>query len=245
MGGVSDFPDMILSPKIRQIIGIMAVLCACASNSALGSATTISSSNIVLPDVDEFEMISRDSPDIHPILAQMAQDCDGERCGIYAGESNGADRPANTWQALTPFILLDVLDDELVVQAGQFPALMQMLGADAEGFRANTEADFAELPFDIDIAAPDGSELVFVDALADASDEFYESGICLAIPASGIINYKHQDGSIISYGLHLMVGFVHVKDKILVTSLIAPGKDLEWTKRTFEEFINVLAEENR
>lgn len=230
----------------RSISNCLAVLSVFASSLALGQATTtISSSEIVLPSAGEFELVTRDSPEVHPILVRLAQECDGKNCGMYVGEADSTELLTRTWETLPPFFLLEVLDDELAVQSDQFPRIMQILRADAEGFRANAESGLSELPFDVDIVAPDGSDLFFVNATAEASEEFYQSEICLAIPVSGTINYKHKDGSTVGYRLNMMLGFVLVKDKIVVTSLIARGKEMPWIAHSFEKFIEVLADENR
>lgn len=230
---------------IRSVFSYLSALCVFASTSAFGQPTTISSSEIVLPVIGEFVPVTRVSQEVHPILIRMAQECDGRNCGMYTSAFGSAEVQSRTWDSFPPFILLEMLDDEMVVQAGQFPSLMQILKADAEGFRANVESGFAELPFDIDIIAPDGSDLLFISASAEAEQEFYESEICLAIPVLGTVNYKNTDGSIVGHGLMMMVGFVHVRDKIAVISLIAPGKEMSWTERTFEDFIEVLANKNR
>lgn len=237
-------PRYIDLPLRIIVLALCTTTLGCAANSSIGSLTTISSSNIVLPELGNFELFTRDSSGIHPILSRMARECDGKQCGAYAGESGGAGLMARTWKALPPFFLLEVLDDELVVQPGQFPGLKQTLKADAEGFRANAAAGLAELPFNINIVSPEGSELVFVDASANASDEFFESEIHLAIAAHGMIKYKRRNGSIVSHRFDAMIGFVLVKDKVLVTSLIAPTEGPAWTRRTFENLAQLLAKEN-
>ena len=222
----------------------VALVFLCCAETASADEVTISSSNIVLPEIDGFYFLTVEADGRHPLASLSVETCPKALCAIYIGEPSEAGSSSESWQDVAPFFQVQVIDDALVVGPGVFPAIVESMKADIDRLRALVTEGISEAMFDTHVLFTDGEELEFDDAPVELSEEFLESDTHFAIPASGSNNYRRLDGSIVRYEFDMTFGFIHAQDKILLLLMFGPGKDAGWSQGVFEEFSAVLAEVN-
>lgn len=228
----------------RLTLDLLAVLLLCASSIVVAAEAEIGSSKILLPEIEGLELITRDSPGLHPITSRLAHECDGKQCGMYSGALDRAGMGQKTWGDLQPFFLVEILNDELVVRPDEFAGFMDRLKADTGTLRTKMAESVSELQFDVNIESEHGSELAFSNVSAEASEDIQKTEAYMAIAIHGLMNYKREDGSIVSHPFDATIAFVHVRDKILLTMLYIPDNSTVRNGITVEKVVEELVRRN-
>jgi hypothetical protein len=90
---------------------------------------------------------------------------------MYVGEVVEKDSSPRTFESPVPFVRVEVMDDDFVIQSDQFPQLAQAMKADiGGGLRAMLIQAVSPMRFEKNVTFPEGQVSGFVDAPVEIAD---------------------------------------------------------------------------